>query len=303
MLTSVNCNLCKKNDTKIIYESSIKDDANNNLGYLCTDTGHGEYFQLVECKNCGLKYSSPREDTSFLEDAYAKVKDEIYKEELNGRIRTFRENLKNIDKYIKKGKLIDVGCSIGAFLHLAQKCGWIANGIEPSEWCVQQCKKIFNIDVLKGTYKELKKFHQEFDVVTMWDVLEHLDDPLEALINCRNALKDGGILALSTVDIGSFYARILGKKWPWLMKMHIYYFDRKTIRQYLDKAGLELVELKKYKHIISINYLLYKLKKLSVPLYYLVKFFKFVFLFNNNIYVSFSLGDFMEVYAKKPLKY
>lgn len=299
MLKKVNCNLCNKNDFKIIHKSTIKSFRNSRPGYACTNEGHGEYYQIVKCGNCGLYYSSPRPDSAELKKGYSEAEDTVYKDELNGRIKTFRRSLKNISHYKQRGELLDVGCSLGVFLSEAKAQGWQIHGIDPSKWSVEQCGKLFNIKIRQGTYMDLAHFKKKFDVITMWDVLEHLDNPLNALIQCKNALKDDGLLVFSTVDFGSIYARILGRNWPWLMKMHIYYFDKHTIKEYIEKAGLKLVRLSAYRHTVSINYLLYKLNRVNRFLYYIVKFIKKAFLFNNNVFITFGMGDFMEVYAKK----
>jgi 2-polyprenyl-3-methyl-5-hydroxy-6-metoxy-1,4-benzoquinol methylase len=200
------------------------------------------------------------------------------------------------------GKLLDVGCSLGIFLDEAQKAGWDVQGIEPSQWCAEQGKKLFGLSIAQGTYRNIPELAQQFDVITMWDVLEHLDSPMDALRISHSALKDDGILAFSTVDIGSWYARFLGQKWPWLMTMHIYYFDRKRIRQYLEKAGFKLLQIRKYKHIVSGEYLLYKLKRINKILFFLMNiFYRICRLFKKEIFVTIALGDFMEVYAQKTL--
>lgn len=285
----------------MIYKATVAGPKDCSHSYACSNGGHGEYFQMVRCKDCGLFYSSPRPCEGALEDLYREVEDPIYKEELEGRIRTFSRNLKNLKKYKRTGKLLDVGCSLGLFLDLARKDGWEIRGIEPSKWCVEEGKKLFNFsrEISPGTCRDLDKWDEKFDAVTLWDVLEHLEDPLQALKNCRKLLKEDGILAFSTVDIGSLYAKILGRRWPWLMRMHIYYFDKKTIKKYLEKAGLKLLKIKTYKHTVSYNYLLYKLRSFSVFLYSLAGIFKKVFLFDKNSYVTFALGDFMEVYCAK----
>jgi len=298
-LKVVNCNLCKSKGVEVVYPATISKSGSTKFSYACTNDGHGEYYQIVRCKQCGLHFCSPRLNSSNLENEYSKLSDDIYQKELGGRIKTFQRNIVNISRYKKKGHLLDVGCSLGSFLSEAQKKEWIVEGIEPSSWCIKKAKELFNINIRQGTYKDLNKFGRKFDVITLWDVLEHLDDPLEALVKCREVLKDDGILVFSTVDIGSFYAKIMGKKWPWLMKMHIYYFDKKTIKEYLKKSGLSLIKIKKYKHTIGINYLLYKLKKINSLFYFLVKFIKKTIIFNKNIYITFGLGDFMEVYARK----
>ena len=100
-----------------------------------------------------------------------------------------------------------------------------------------------------------------------------------------------------TVLKGSIYAKVMGRRWPWLMGMHIYYFDKKTIIKYLEKAGLELVKIETYKHTISFDYLIYKLKFISLFLHNMVSLFKKIFRLKEN-YITIGLGDFMCVYAK-----
>jgi hypothetical protein len=76
-----------------------------------------------------------------------------------------------------------------------------------------------------------------YHVLTMWDVVEHLPDPREELAAARMLLVPGGRLYLSTIDTGSLVARVLGARWPWLMDMHLVYFDRPTISALLEEAG------------------------------------------------------------------
>ncbi|MCR4337866.1 MAG: class I SAM-dependent methyltransferase [Candidatus Omnitrophica bacterium] len=300
VLREVECNLCHGREVRVIYPSTVNPQADQKFECDCTNDGHGEYYQLVRCRNCGLQYSSPRPDFSIIEDSYEEVQDEMYKEEVQGRIKTFQRNLKNIERYQKTGKLLDVGCSMGVFLSEAVKKGWQVEGLEPSLWCVQQGEKLFNLRINQGTVRNLKDlFKEEFDVVTMWDVLEHVDDPMETLKLCRNVLKKEGLFVFSTVDMGSLFARMMGKKWPWLMKMHIYYFDRKNIRQYLEKAGFEVLSIEVYKHTISFDYLLYKIKKLNSLAYSFLSLIRKTFPFLSRFYVNVAMGDFMIVYAKK----
>lgn len=300
-MENIFCNLCRSRESRVIYRATTKGRADCSHSFACSNAGHGEYFQMVRCNDCGLFYSSPRPAGGALEKLYGEVHDPLYKEELEGRVRTFSRNLQNLKKYKATGKLLDVGCSLGLFLDLARKDGWEIRGVEPSKWCVEEGKKLFSFsnEVSVGSTRELEQWEEKFDAVTLWDVLEHLEDPLQALKNCRRLLKEDGILAFSTVDIGSLYARILGQRWPWLMRMHIYYFDKKTIRKYLKKAGLKLLKIKTYRHTVSFNYLLYKLKSVSTVLHTLAGGFKKVFLFDKNIFLTFALGDFMEVYCAK----
>jgi hypothetical protein len=100
---------------------------------------------------------------------------------------------------------------------------------------------------------------ERYDVMTMWDVVEHLPDPRDELAAARAMLVPGGALHLSTIDTGSLVARLLGARWPWLMDMHLVYFDRPTITALLEEAGFRVRRISTYSHTVSSGYLLRKI--------------------------------------------
>lgn len=301
-LEEVNCNLCGKNNSKVIFESTINPNHNSEFGYTCTAKNHGEHYRIVKCRECGLHYCSPRPKEGVLNDQYRRVEDYIYHEELKGRIKTFKPVLDKLQKYKQGGKLLDIGCSLGAFLSLVERDRWQAMGIEPSIWCVEEGKKMFNVDITQGTYRDLDNYRESFDAITMWDVIEHLDDPMGALNFCYHALKEAGVLAFSTIDIGSVYARLLGRRWPWLMQMHIYYFNKNNIKRYLEQAGFKLIELSTYKHTVSSQYLLYKFEKINRALYNIIKLYKAFFCHGKNNFITIGMHDIIQIYAEKATK-
>jgi SAM-dependent methyltransferase len=84
----------------------------------------------------------------------------------------------------------------------------------------------------------------EFDVIALWDVLEHLDDPLGQFRRLRRILRKGGIMCFNTPDIDSYMARLQGPLWRnFLPPIHITYFGRRSARRLLDLAGFEPIEL------------------------------------------------------------
>jgi hypothetical protein len=80
-----------------------------------------------------------------------------------------------------------------------------------------------------------------YDVLTLWDVIEHVTDPLAEIQRAHRLLKPGGLLAAHTMDIDSLFARLMGARWPWLMEMHIYFFSRRTLTALLEKAGFKVI--------------------------------------------------------------
>lgn len=305
-LEETKCNLCGSDKFTVVYEAQLKSEDPDSASCTCTNTGHGEFYRVLKCNECGLVYCSPRPSEQITFDSYSEVCDSVYKEQEHGRILTFEKLLKELETYRKeKGKLLDIGASTGVFLNCAAGRGWDVQGIEPSVWCTEEAskKELLKGRIVSGTYRDIEKFSDKFDVISMWDVIEHLHDPMNALETCAGKLKDGGLLALTTIDIGSLFAKISGKRWPWLMKMHLYYFDRKTIEAYLKESGFELLAVKPYVHVISLEYLIFKMDSLFRPAGFLMRLLsKILFINAKFIHIPISLGDCITIYALKVKK-
>ena len=299
-LVDVPCNLCGGEDAVVIFPATDKLNCTLDT-FACTSPGHGEHYRVVRCTQCGLRFSSPRPDAAALQAEYEQVADPLYERELGGRLTTFRRNLELVETFCKTGTILDIGTGMGAFLYLAKLNGWNVNGIEPSRWSAKKAEELYGLKINSGSYGLAPDFHAQLDVVTMWDVIEHVSDPLEALQVCNHVLKPGGTLVLSTVDAGSAYARLLGKYWPWLMKMHLYYFDRCTMTEYLRKAGFQLLQVRTYRHTISGHYLAYKLRAIG-GFWGRAGAYLLGMQILSGRYLTFALGDFMEVVAQKPNK-
>jgi 2-polyprenyl-3-methyl-5-hydroxy-6-metoxy-1,4-benzoquinol methylase len=237
----VPCNLCGSTQTKLVFPSTIPDRSQpqNAEAYRCTSSGYGRHHAIVQCLNCGLIYSNPRWDDAELMDSYEAVEDPLYLQEREGRVLTFEHHLRPLEKITGEAagrKLLDVGCYIGVFLEIATRHGWDALGIEPSQWAAEQARKN-GLNVIHGTLASMNLPTESFDVVTLWDVIEHLSDPMAEIQRVHRVLKPGGLIVIHTMDIDSPFARVMGGKWPWLMEMHIYYFSQRTMAAMLEKAS------------------------------------------------------------------
>lgn len=292
------CILCGSRNCQTLYPSTNNEINIDPLKYACTSIGHRQYGQIVKCNNCSLIYINPRLNDKEIIDSYIKVVDNKYLRESECRKMTFERVLKLIKSYKDKGKILDIGCNIGTFLEAARSDGWETFGVELSQWAASYAKKILRLNVLEGTIEESAKFATKFDVITLWDTIEHMTDPLYELKSARKLLKNDGFLLLSTMNIDSHFARMLGKWWPWLMDMHLYYFTPKTIKLLLEKAGLQLKEISSYSHVISLDYLAYKVSAYSKWLSDIIN--KVLnSLRMNRIPININFGDFMTVIAQK----
>lgn len=256
-MIKVNCNLCGRDDYRVRFPATADGDGLHVDAFRCTHPGYGHHGQIVECRHCGLVYANPRWPADDVLGAYSAVQDETYVEEREGRELTFRHHLRRMERITGPAggrELLDVGAYIGVFVEAANEAGWRARGLEPSEWAAAEARRR-GLDVQVGTLETAGFSEESFDVITLWDVIEHLSDPAAEVERARKLLRRGGWLVVHTMDIDATMARILGRRWPWLMDMHLYYFSAKTLSRMLADNGYEVVWQQAEGRYLSLGYL------------------------------------------------
>ncbi|MBV8161815.1 MAG: class I SAM-dependent methyltransferase [Acidimicrobiia bacterium] len=203
-----------------------------------------------------MLFQWPIPDADDLLKAYRDVEDPLYVGERDNRYHTFRRVLPALGPPDGR-RLLDVGAYCGFFVDVARQGGFRAEGTELSAWAVDQSRRL-GVTIHNETVSERASSSDHYDVLTMWDVVEHLGDPRTELKAAFRLLEPGGSLHLSTIDAGSRVARALGRRWPWLMDMHLFYFDRTTITRLLEQAGFRVERVGRYTHVVSLDYLLSK---------------------------------------------
>ncbi len=219
----------------------------------CAENGLG----LVQCQNCGLVYVSPRPEANELYALYGETYfhnddsgvvgyTDYIRDEPNIR-KTFAGRLKRLERFIQPGgKALDVGCAAGFFLDEAHKRGWKVHGMDVSGFAVQYVRERFGHDVRHGSLLDLDYMPEAFDLLSMWDVIEHVPDPHAYVQRAAQLLRQGGIFALATPDVESLPARLAGRRWVGykLSEEHVYYFSVRTLRRMLDEAGFEVIDVR-----------------------------------------------------------
>lgn len=299
----VPCNLCGSDDSRLLYPSTIdpSQDREDYSAFKCTSTGYGRHHAIVKCRRCGLVYTNPRASSQETLEMYMKVEDPLYFEERQGRVITFERHLRTLHDLTgpPNGRaLLDIGAHIGVFVEVARRAGWKAIGIEPSHWSVEMAKQS-GIELIEGTLASSDLPDNHFDVVTLWDVIEHLSDPRNELEHVFRVLKPGGWVVIHTMNIEGLFARLMGSQWPWLMEMHLYYFSARTMRCMLEKIHFEWKMSKAQGRYLRLGYLVSRLTPYSSRLMSVFeKLIKTVHL--EHLPVAINLGDLMTVYAQKP---
>lgn len=297
----VRCNLCGAENGAVRYPSTIQQEEDSDWrAFRCTYSGYGRHHTIVRCPQCGLVYTDPRPDGHGIVETYQAVEDPLYVEEREGRVLTFEHHLKPLERLTgppHSRPLLDVGCYTGVFVEIATRHGWDAWGVEPSRWAVEQAHAQ-GLHVVQGTLETADLPEATFDVVTMWDVIEHLTDPRGTLQQAYRLLKPGGLMVVHTIDIESLFARLMGTHWPWLMEMHIYYFSRHTLRKMLEQCGFQVLSDRPQGRYLRLGYLMNRVHALVPPVgrpteWLVTK------LGLRGLAVPVNLGDLFTAYARK----
>lgn len=226
---------------------------------------------ILRCKDCGFAFREQRFNEKQLADLYRKMDPKVYQAELRGRIRTARRHLRIVNENARlnghPGQLLDVGCASGVFLENVMNSGWEAAGIEPSEILYKEAvERVGSRGMVLPLILEDADFGgRRFDAITLWDVLEHVVDPMNIMKRCYELLKPGGSLFLNVPDIDSLEARVLGRRWPLLLPEHMNYFNRPSLKLCGEKAGLELARFGRRRSYFSLQYVFYRLSQHQIP--------------------------------------
>ena len=194
-------------------------------------------------------------------------------------------------------RLLDVGCYIGIFLEIAQERGWEAWGIEPSHWAVGEARSK-GLRVVEGTLDDVHLAEESFDVITMWDVIEHLIDPMRELRESHCLLKKGGLICIHTMNIESPLARLMGSHWPWLMEMHLCYFSPRTLGEMLRKAGFSAAKMFNQGRLLRLGYLATRIEPYSFLIAKIMGRLILALGLEDKA-VPINLGDLFTAFARK----
>lgn len=191
---------------------------------------------------------------------YTDAVDETFVSQAIGRERTFARSLRIIERERSgpPGTLLDVGTANGSFLKVARDAGWRVSGCEPSRWMCEWCRTHYGIEITNGSIFDGGYDAESFDVVTLWDVLEHTPDPLRTLTEAVRVLKPGGLLVVNYPDYGSLISRLMGRRWVFLLTIHYYYFTRRTIHAALARVGCSIHRIRPHIQRLELEYVLFR---------------------------------------------
>ena len=229
-----NCLLCKEND------------------FVKIDSDRG--LSIVKCKNCGLIYTNPRakyaeqnyfgDSTTFFNEARL-----IFKgKKIHHRDRNYIYELKKLKKLKNSGKLLDVGSNMGFFLRKAQEFGFNPEGVEPSPSLSQIATEQWGLKIHNSFLEDADLPSNNYDIITLIDVFEHVTNPKKLLATCHSLLKDDGIAAIKVPngDYNYFKMQLVrltgkGKNMDiWDCCEHVAFYTPKTFRRMVESCGFTI---------------------------------------------------------------
>ena len=294
------CPFCKKeNSPEILYEGGTND--NKVINVECTSHNSEDIEQwkptLYKCKSCKLVFSESI-GVNFAEK-YIDVIDQSYIDQIEFKKKTFELFFKKIKPYLNKElKVLEIGSYYGILGNLINPHVKEYHGQELSTHAANYAKKNFNLNIITDQLEEYLKKNNKYDLIIMTDVIEHLDNPFEVLTLIDKNLAERGELILSTFNFDSIFSKIMGKKYPWIIPMHKYYFSNTTINNCLDKSNLKLLDIQNDVRLISVEYLFQKFNVIFPPFKFVSDIFlKFKFI--KNLTIKINLYDLKVYFCKK----
>ncbi len=214
--------------------------------FATTDYITGKHFAVGYCNSCNFYVTTPVPTGHEIESYYPKS---YYGSgrRFAGVIEWLLDHLysyrpRQIEQKQKPGKVLDIGCGRGLLLNKLRQRGWDPYGTELSEDAAAYARDVLHLPVTTRPLDELSFADNEFDLVIIWHVLEHVTSPLSLLDEVARILKPGGYLLVAVPNFGSWEARWAGKSWFHLdVPRHLTHFTPRTLRPALKRAGLRPV--------------------------------------------------------------
>ena len=204
-----------------------------------------------------------------------------------------------LKKFASSGKLLDLGSAMGGFLAVAKDAGFDVEGLEVSSYGAEYTERELKIKVYNSDLPSAKLPSACYDIVTMWDVIEHLRDLDATMAEVSRILKPGGLLFVTTGDIGSPYAKLMGRRWHLLTPpQHLFYFTKKGLSDTLAKHGLGVQEIVHLGKHASLDFALFKAEESFGGIAKGIrKLAQKTGLYRKKLYIN--LGDIMTAVARK----
>jgi SAM-dependent methyltransferase len=246
------CPLCGRDDDTVLAEGADP----------IPEHGPGLRFAVVRCRHCELTYTNPRPTEKSLAQFYPHFypPHTLPKATASAPARPpsrFRAwvfgrpcpERRGLLPWPRPGRLLDFGCGGGSFLGEMAARGWTATGLDVSPEVVRTVRQQLGLDALAGSLPHPDLFPGSFDVITMWQSLEHVHRPLEVLRSAYDLLVPGGKLVVAVPNFNSLGSEWFGENWFGLdLPRHLTHFTPRTLTEMLETGGFRVTDVRGWSH-------------------------------------------------------
>ena len=285
-MTKIICPLCNSENTKKFFSKTVSSDDPFYIKSI-----HEHPFQHFKCKSCYFVFL-PKSTKLDLDEYYGKdwCKACEYEDQRLNLEKLFTQRLNDVKSYLNGRKILDVGCALGFSLKAYSDNNYDAYGMEVSENSIISARKFTKFDVIQQTIEEPTSWNDNFfDAVTMFDVMEHLSQPLLALQEVNRILKKDGILYISTLNFDGIGRKLNTLDWRLLSPPgHMSYFSKKTLLRALKLKGFSIIKIRCF-GLATNNKRLQRMHSIMHRRFPKIE----------KLFELMNLGDYIDVIAKK----
>jgi SAM-dependent methyltransferase len=258
-LQSTRCAICEiEGGADELYPASLGLDAFTPAVFSARRLPDGTHHRMVRCRHCGLVRADPVLDPTRSAELYRSSTFD-YADELEGIRTTYGAALDRLAALApgRRG-LVDIGCGNGFVLEVARARGWTdLRGVEPSSDAIAQAPADIGELIVQDVMHAGLLPHESFDAVTLFQVLDHIPEPLALLQECRAILRPRGVILALNHNVTAWSARLLGERSPIVDVEHTYLYSPATMRRLFERAGFDVLTVGPVRNTYSLAYLMH----------------------------------------------
>tara|TARA_B100002052_G_C15864815_1_gene591800 strand:+ start:1388 stop:2188 length:801 start_codon:yes stop_codon:yes gene_type:complete len=245
------CIICENKKFIPLYEFKINEvdkykDSNEVIVPLIEKYGE---IKIVKCSYCGFGYVIPKFENNHFDDIYkddywTDYQTEVGEIDIRDRVDEFilisKERIDYLTPIISKGKLLDVGCSMGFLVAEAKNSGFDAHGIDLNKYCVEKGKEMFDVDLISTSIEDYD--NNDFDIILSYNTIEHVSRPDNFMLEISKKINSNGIVGIGTHDLDCLSHLKEGRSWKHIIPSeHLFYFTEKSLAMLGEKYGLKKI--------------------------------------------------------------
>lgn len=193
------------------------------------------------CRECKLVFDTRIPEKETLVNHYKQYSRQDYNSPVT--IKRYKELLREFEKFRNHNRILDLGCGVGYFLEVAKEYKWEVYGTEYTKEAIEICKQK-GIKMIEGDFNASASDLLEFDIVTSFEVIEHIGEPVTHINEANKVLRKGGLFYLTTPNFNSLNSRLLKSKWNVIcFPEHLMYFNPSSLKKILSINGFEVKKI------------------------------------------------------------